>query len=168
MTLSVAPIRMHACAAVVSLALVVPLPARAAERPPVSAIAQYVEQIPTAEGSATPGVGKTTKTTLPRETRSRLRSGTDATTAAALTEIATSSAYGAPTGKIARAAEPRSARDSARVRGDSEPRLSSSLGSAVEAVGSGSDRRLAVLLAIVLLTTAVAVAAAVRSRNRPY
>jgi hypothetical protein len=87
----------------------------------VSAIQQYVEQVPTASGSSAPGVGEATTSRLSNDATSGLGSVPPAT-AAALAKIATSSVYGAPMGVSAEGNQP--AVDGAvMVEGVSDERL---------------------------------------------
>jgi hypothetical protein len=61
----------------------------------VSAIQQYVEQVPTASGPSAPGVGEATTNRLSNDATRGLGSVSPAT-AAVLAKVATSSVYGAP------------------------------------------------------------------------
>ena len=71
------------------------LPAAAATPPPVSGIAQYVEEVPTSAGGTGANWSNPQRRALPAAVARKLaqQGGADAT---ALREIATSSTYGAP------------------------------------------------------------------------
>lgn len=72
--------------------------AAAADAPPSpedSAVIQYAELVPSAAGPKAPGIGKKTTSRLSKQARRALDRATDET-AESLTNIATSSDYGAP------------------------------------------------------------------------
>ena len=145
-----------------AVALGVAAPASADHPPPVSAVAQYVETIPTSDGGAAVGLDKPGRSALPRHAEIELAALKDAATAAALKEVASSSAYGAPIQPRLRDPEtgPTSTVEEHRRRSGLD-----SIGSAAGAVGAGSSGRLALLLAVVAVTTVAAVASARRSRG---
>ena len=116
----------------------------------VSAIQQYVEQVPTATGPSAPGVGGATTSRLSSNARRGLSQVSPAS-AAALTTIATSSAYGAPVSVAPNL-----------VEGDGNQ---APAGGAVT-VESVSDERLVGLVVVLILTTLAGLALAGR-RARP-
>ena len=137
--------------------------AGAANKPPkpgASAVSQYVEMLPTGSGSVAAGAkGNTTPTPLAPTARRALRS-VGGRTAAALTTVATSHAYGAPDRAIKREPKP--------AAGQS-PQKPASLASALSSVAvtsnaSGSGQT--VLLLILIPLTAVAMLAARVLRQR--
>ena len=143
---------------VAALALIAPVSALAGGSPPVSAIAQYVEQIPTSEGSSAVGTGKPKRGALTPTAHEAIDNAAPGT-ATALTEVATSSSYGAPISPLLRV-------DGDKVFVDEPtPSFSDSLGAAAEAVGGGSGERLLLLILVLLGTTAAALAAALRGRT---
>jgi hypothetical protein len=84
--------------ATVAASLLVAPAAHAAKKPPhpdSSAVAQYVEMLPTGSGDKAAGVGKRTVTPLTASQSSRLHHDAGRT-ASSLESIATSSDYGAP------------------------------------------------------------------------
>src|SRR5688572_12099414 len=143
-------------ALVVAGALALAAPA-AAQNPPeepppgVSSIDQYIEQIPTSRGSRVAGVGSGKGQPLSREARRRLREqgGPDA---AALGQIATSPAYGAPERPL------RKSRKIVRARSEDDASLGGALSAAVTAPGEGGGWRLG-LLGIFLVASTAAVSA---------
>ena len=137
----------------VLVALVLAAPAQAQQEPP-SAVDQYVELVPTAEGPAAPGVVEETRTPLPPAGEEALEQA-PSDTAAPLDEIATSSTYGAPTSPEPPTPARRPDRDS------SEPSLETSLATTLETLGSTDDGRLAGLFVVLALTAVGAVALAV-------
>lgn len=157
--------------------LVVSGVASAAQGPPVSAVSQYVEQVPTSEGPAKVGAARSTRAaTLPRAARKALASSSPSTSAR-LTKIATSPAYGAPPTRIepAQAArpKPKPKPKPSRARGnvvrpdppDDRSSIPSSLDAVAVSVGAGSDARMVGLGAFLVLTTAAMVVAATRQRR---
>ena len=119
-------------------------------QPGASAVQQYVEDVPTANGQSTPGVTKPAAQPLSPAALSALRRSTPAT-ASALRTIATSPAYGAP--KIG-----------ASNAGATHPSssLGGSLGSTADAIGTASDAPLLGLLVVLIATSLGAVGLAVR------
>jgi hypothetical protein len=118
--------------------------------PPPAAIEQYIEQVPTSQGSRPAGVGKARKRPLPQSVRQRLvqQGGTDAPT---LERIATDPTLGAPARKLKR---PKGYAERAATTDD--PDASRALSAAVEAAGSGSDARIiGLLVALVAITVLV-------------
>ena len=137
--------------AIVTLALAAPV---AAQDGPPSAADQYAELVPSADGPKAPGAEET-RTPLPPAGSDALEQASP-TIAAPLEEIATSSAYGAPTA-------PREPQPPARDRDlvPASTSLDATLSSTLGAVGSTQDTRLAGLLVALLLTTVGAVGLAV-------
>jgi len=136
-------------------------PLAAADPPPDSAVAQYVETVPTSDGSVAVGTGKAHRTPLSPSVSEQL--GAAGSTGAALEAVASSSSYGAPTTALGqRESGPKdNATTDARER--ERPSIASALGSTVETTGSAADGRLIVLLVVLALTTVAAVA--VRARG---
>jgi hypothetical protein len=135
-------------------------PASAQETPPSpggSAVDQYVEAVVTGSGPSYPGVTKEKRTPLPRAARRALKQA-GPSTANALEDVATSSAYGAP------AVSPRPTKTGSRFRDNVPPAPSfrAALDNAVTAVGTTSDTRLLGLLVVLAGATAGALALAVR------
>jgi hypothetical protein len=127
--------------------------------PPPAAIEQYIEQVPTSQGSQPAGVGKARKRSLPAPVRKRLQqlAGTDAPT---LERIATDPTLGAPARKLKR---PKRYEQDGATTDDSG--ASRALSAAVEAAGSGSDARIIGLLVALVAITAFLAALAVRQRR---
>jgi hypothetical protein len=119
-------------------------------QPGTSAVQQYVEDVPTANGQSTPGATKPAPQPLSPAARIALRRLTPAT-AGALRTIATSPAYGAP--KIG-------ASNAGATHPSSSP--GGSLGSSVDAIGTASDAPLLGLLVVLIATSIGAVGLAVR------
>jgi hypothetical protein len=118
-----------------------------------SAVDQYVEISPAANGKAT----LANVTTPLSQGAARALETVNRPVAAALTEVATSSAFGAPSTKLARLASTGSARvSSASFVGSLEEMGRSILG--------GGDRLLGVLVGLVVISVAAAVIA--RKKNR--
>jgi hypothetical protein len=145
----------------------------AADSPPVSAVSQYVETIPTSESSSATGVGVARQSKLPPKAQAKVDAagGEDA---APLTTIATSSAYGAPTSQLEEEqpavapqppSRPREDRSPPRERESADPPVTTRMRSAFEAVGAGSDARLVGLVAVLVATTAGAAWVAARDRR---
>ena len=146
--------------AIVATLLLPPL-ANADEGPPDdSAVLQYVETLPTSDGSVAVGVAKVRRTPLPPAVAQQLSSA--GSTGAALEVVSSSSAYGAPTTPLEhRRAGVAPARLDDRDR--ESPSIGSSLGATVEATGSAADARLVVLLVGLAVMTVAAVG--VRARG---
>jgi hypothetical protein len=133
-------------------------PTAAAASPPpppedVPAVSAYVELVPTSRGSRSTAAGAAKRRSLPREVETRLarQGGRDAPL---LKEVATSPAYGAPTGRV---------RERKQTKLPAEPRDETTLGSAVSVATDGSDDRLLGLGFVLLaLTVAAGVAAYLR------
>ena len=154
-------------------------PAAAQAPDDASAVDQYVEPVPTSGGSSYPGTGKPKKTNLPRSVAAaiRHRGGADA---ALLTEVASSSVYGAPesavaTGKAAggrkgpgkRASKGnRPARGGAPTAGGGGFSSGEAASAAADAVGGAESQRVVALLVALALVTAVALSAAALRRRR--
>ena len=131
-----------------------------------SAVDQYVEQVPTSEGSrpSDPRLGGGQKRSLPSAVEKELANagGKDAKV---LEEVATSSAYGAPQEKLRLGAkEKRRLREAvADLRGgdDSAGGVRNALAAPVSVLAEGSDARLlalAIAMALIALTTLVSAA----------
>jgi hypothetical protein len=169
-------------ASVALVALAGPCAAWAAEGPPVSAVSQYVEQVPTSDGSAAVAKERPRRSILPPAARKALASE-PSKTSAALTEIATSSRYGAPPTPIRQEPEPTPPRQKQKPKPQKptpKPRrsavvvldppserssLSTAFTTTAEAVGAGSDARLLGLVGFLSLTTVAMAAVAVRERR---
>jgi hypothetical protein len=120
-----------------------------------SSVDQYVEIVPTGSGKVTP---KKKTTPLPPNSAQALKT-TDKSTAAALTEVATSSVFGAPDKKLA---------PKAHVQVSAELPNASFAGSLKETAGSlfsGGGRPLALLIGLVVITAAAVVTAAKKNRS---
>lgn len=123
----------------------------AAPPPAPSAVAQYVEMIPTGEGGKAVGVGKTASKPLapPIARQVKAQAGS---AGSLLTRVATSSAYGAPQSKLRRL--PPTALDN---RGQRSPKLSttdySALGATVDALEGARLRDLLILGLVVFAIT---------------
>jgi hypothetical protein len=154
--------RANALAAVVAVlaALTFAGAAIAQEPPPPddSAVDQYTEFVPTGRGPKAPGIGKKTRGSLPPKAKKALEN-TPKRTADALTEIATSSDYGAP---ARRAPEP-VARD-APAPGE-EPSLDRTLQATAVAAAPVDDGRMIGLLVVMLAIAVGGGALAVRRRG---
>jgi hypothetical protein len=163
-------------AVLAALAVLAPGAGDAAQAPPVSAVSQYVEQVPTGEGSALVGVDRTQRAELPAAAKKALASR-PAAVSTQLTEIATSSAYGAPTARLSHTApdlsKPRpvgngKAPTQTSMAGDSSAERSSirrSFRAVATDLGSGSDARLLGLVVFLLTTTVAMAAVAARERR---
>lgn len=146
----------------VSLALASP---GQAQDPGGSAVNQYVEVVPAADGPRSPGIEKKVRTSLPPAGKEALRQAPPSV-AGPLEEIATSSTYGAP----AIRAEPKPTKPKPKPQAPVRdpdvvpPRAPTevTLGTTVSAIASATDERLLGLLLTVLTTTLGAVALAVR------
>jgi hypothetical protein len=128
-------------------------PARAQEPAPdpgSSAVDQYVELVPTGSGPKSPGVEKERKTPLAPKAKRALDKTTKAT-ADALSTIATSSNYGAPTPGLGAAAGVPSDAPSPTQ----QPSLDRTIQATAAAAAPVDDARMIVLL-VALLATAVA------------
>lgn len=136
----------------ISSAAVLPAVSLAGGQPPAqpgaSAVQQYVEDVPTANGQSTPGITKPAAQPLSPAALSALRGLTPAT-AGALRTIATSPEYGAPTISQGGATHP-----------SSSP--GRSLGTTADAIGTASDAPLLGLLVVLIATSMGAVGLAVR------
>jgi len=121
---------------------------------PPSAVDQYVEILPSGDGSANPG---NTITPLSHYA-SRALAATDRSTAAALREVATSSAFGAPKAlALSKGARESSALPAASFAG--------SLKEVGESLLGGGGGLLGLLLGLAVISVAAAVMA--RRKNRP-
>jgi hypothetical protein len=131
----------------------------AAPRPGASSVDQYVELIPTATGPKAPGVEKERRLSLSPEAM-RALDGVSNTTAVALSNVATSSTYGAPS-RLGSGASGRIVRDTrTTVR---SPSGNQSVGAIAAAVAPAGDTR---MIALLLTLAAVTVAAAALSLRR--
>jgi cobalamin biosynthesis Mg chelatase CobN len=141
-----------------------------------SAVDQYVEDVPTSQGSTRPGQGKSTKTTIAPSVSSQIdaEGGSDADL---LREVASSSDYGAPQKAKPRKAKPkakadgpkRSIRtdDGAPVAGPEDPSAGEAISAAASAVQGGDASRLvALLIALFVITLAALAAAGIRQKRR--
>jgi len=139
-------------------AAALPAVSLAGEQPPAqpgaSAVQQYVEDVPTANGQSTPGITKPAAQPLSPAALSALRRSTPAT-AGVLRTIATSPEYGAPKTVASNAGE---------THPSSSPE--GSLGSTADAIGTASDAPLVGLLVVLIATSMGALGLAVR-RARP-
>ena len=138
----------------VALCIALATNARAADETPepgASAVLQYTELVPTASGPKAPGIGESTTTPLPEDTASALGVTSDAR-ARVLAELATSSAYGAPS--------------SVAPAGSSAPLDQSSFDESVRSTAETAvgDTRLIALLVLMLATLAVAAGLAIGKR----
>ena len=133
-------------------------PLAAADPPSDSAVAQYVETVPTSDGSVAVGVGKTRTAPLAAAVTQQLSSA--GSSGSALKAVASSSSYGAPTTRLERRRTDRATIDD---RERASPSIGSSLGATVEATGSAADVRLVVLLVVLAAMTVAAVG--VRARG---
>lgn len=142
------------------------------------AVDEYVEDIPTSEGSTPVGGGKSKREALPKDVAAQVQEegGDDAE---ALETVATSSAYGAPQKRAQKRAatkRTRSERDEATPQSQSrppreEPVVSSdgALAAAATATTGESGKRLLGLLIALGLVSAIAVGivAARQAQRRP-
>ena len=130
-----------------------------------SAVDQYVEDVPAGGGKEYPGTSEPSKTSLPQGVTQQIASegGSDAPL---LTEIATSSAYGAPQKRLGRPGSgPSPADGDPAAGGDGEP-SSGVLSTAVTAVEGGDSKRLlGLMLALLAISVATVVAVAARHRR---
>jgi hypothetical protein len=151
MTTTAKRIRRGLVLVLVAAVLVLTASAAAQSEPP-SAVAQYVEMVPTAKGPAAPGnVNAESATTRPPT----VTTSTDVVTA--LEEIATSPIYGAPSPAGGAALSAPTGELTTNTRLESAGAL---------ATASVSDARLVALLVAILVTTLGAVALAiVRARQ---
>ena len=122
-----------------------------------SACDQYNEHYPTSSGSKVVGSGKTTVVKLPKATEMALKSqkslkSTNSGTRRKISELVTSSRFGAPTSTIPTVKNP-------------DPSLVRSLGAAFVSPASGSLARLAILLAAIIGTTVAVAVTAVRKQR---
>ena len=151
-----------------TLVLAVPVGAQEPPPDPGSAVDQYVEHVPSASG---PGITKKKRTRLPRAGAKALKKAPPAT-AKALTDIATSSDYGAP--QVSSEPEPKPkpkpkpkpepVRGGATKGSDAvtTTSVSTTLRSSVGALGTASDTRLVGLLGVLLVSVLAAVGLAMR------
>lgn len=130
-------------------------PLASADPPPDSAVSQYVETVPTSDGSVAVGAGKVRHATLPRVVTAQLSAAGPA--GAALKTVASSSSYGAPTTALKRRESSPAETATTDDRERESPSIASALGSTVEATGSAADARLVALLVVLALTTVAAV-----------
>ena len=123
----------------------------------VSAVDQYVEAVPTSSGPAPTGRGGAKPQPLPATIASKVREigGDDADT---LMQVATSPAFGAPSGARVKPAQPQ--------RSETAQAPPSALDAVVSPVAEANDSRLLFLLGLLAAMTAVAVTLALRSQRR--
>lgn len=133
------------------------------------AVDQYVEDVPTGGGSGHPTADTPTKTSVPGGLQEQINSegGSDA---ALLTEVASSSAYGAPQRPAKGGGGGGGGSSAERMeRGDTAPSATEASGvvsSAITAVEGGDSRRLLALLgALLAVSVATVVAVGVRQRR---
>jgi hypothetical protein len=130
-----------------------------------SAVDQYVEDVPVGGGKAYPGMSQPSKASLPQGVTQQIASegGSDAPL---LTEIATSSAYGAPQKRLAKPRSGASSGDGEPAAGDDGEPSSGVLSTAVTAAEGGDSKRLlGLLLALLAISVATIVAVAARHRK---
>ena len=125
--------------------------------PRASAVLQYTELVPTAEGPAAPGIDKTVVSPLPDPTSKSL-GASSAAFAKALTQLATSSDYGAPSRTTA---GPEVEQQTLEAGANFNGTLRSA---ATAAIGVG-DARLAGVLTVMVLILVGAAALAVGRRR---
>ena len=146
------------CLLCVGAVLGLPYPA-AADDGPASAVSQYVEMIPTSGGRQSVG-RKPSKAQLPPAAKAALRH-VSPVAAEQLTEIATSSAYGAPTAtptKLSATHKPSNP--------NNPPRGTPTSPSSVSTLGVASDDPLIIGLIAILGLSTVAMAAAAAAERR--
>jgi hypothetical protein len=137
-------------------------PAVAQEQPPPddSAVDQYTELVPTGTGPKAPGIGKKTRGSLPPKAKKALEK-TPKRTGDALTEIATSSDYGAPT-----AVPPKTTKVPRDAPQPSEgPSFDRTLQATAVAAAPVDDGRMIALLVVMLAIAVGGGALAVRRRG---
>jgi hypothetical protein len=165
--------RLAAGTAVVACSLVVATGALSEQGtgPGSSSVSQYVETVPTGEGSTAVGVQKPKDPssssvsqyveTIPTGEGSSPVGAGNAVEGSALDRVARSSAYGAPAAGAA-GTQP----GQTEVDVTSSPSATRVIGTALEAIGDGSRTRLVALVAVLLATTAGLLAAAASRRPR--
>ena len=160
--------------------------------PDASAVSQYVEMVPTSSGPTSPGVGTEKRTPLPSRAQHAL-SKTSHPIATVLEKISTSSFYGAPVKKLEPTPvkkpeptpvkkleptpvkkpepTPTKARTNADVRrsrgepGTSQPSVATTFQTTLRSIGAGSEAHMLGLIAVLVVTTAGAIAAAALRRR---
>jgi hypothetical protein len=156
--------RAGALAAAVAAASLALAAAAEAQTGPPSAVDQYVEMVPDAEGPAAPKAGKK-PAPLPKETKKALEQAPPKT-AATLEEVATSPTYGAPSVPrkkpidVAQAPPPRP--DRVTVASASTTRESAG---AIASASVSDTRLVGLLIAILATTLGAAVVAIARARR---
>ncbi len=156
--------RLLAVAATVGATLLV-VPAAHAQLPGgPGAVDQYVEDVPTGGGSSHPTKDTPTKTGVPSSLADQIaaQGGSDAPL---LTEVVSSSAYGAPQEDAAERMERGDAIPEAAPAADEAAGVLSSAVTAVE--GGDAGRLLALLLALLAVSIATVVAVGARQRRSP-
>ena len=149
-------------AAIAGLSLVGDVHARGDPPPPHdSAVDQYTELVPSSRGPKAPGIGRERRGALPRKAKKALET-TSRPTADALTDVATSSNYGAPTRRASAKPEP--------VPGDApapgeEPSLDRTLQATAVAAAPVDDVRMIGLLVALLAIAAGGGLLAIRRRQ---
>lgn len=129
--------------------------------PDDSAVIQYTELVPTAGGRKAPGVGKKTRGPLSPRSKKAL-SATSRPTASVLTEVATSSDYGAPPRRATPAPKP--GRPNEPAPGE-RPSLDRTLQATAVAAAPVDDTRMIGLLVAMLGIAVGGGALAVRSHR---
>ena len=149
-------------AAIAGLSLVGNVHAQGDPPPPHdSAVDQYTELVPSSRGPKAPGIGREKRGALPRKAKKALET-TPRSTAEALTDVATSSNYGAPARRASQKPEP-VARD-APAPGE-EPSLDRTLQATAVAAAPVDDGRMVGLLVVMLAIAVGGGALAVRRRG---
>lgn len=152
-------------AVVVTVVFAAALPAVSAAQgeppsPDDSAVIQYTELVPTGTGPKASGVGRERRSSLPQNTKQALASA-PAATANALTSVATSSNYGAPSTRTTRQKpKPRSAPSPT-----DELSLDRTLSATAVAAAPVDDARLIGLLVTLLAIVVGGGALAIRNRR---
>lgn len=139
--------------------------ARGADEPPApgdSAVIQYTELVPTGSGATAPDIGKKTRSSLPKKAKRALDNALEEK-ASALTVVATSSDYGAPSTTSATSKPvPRNTPSPTE-----QPSLDRTFEATAAAVAPVDDARMIGLLVALLAITFGGVALALR-RPRGY
>jgi hypothetical protein len=158
----------HWCVAVTAAVTLLAWAAPAAAQDPCneSAIDQYVECVPTDKGSSAPGTQAEDRTPLSGAVQEAVseEGGADAPI---LTEVATSSRYGAPQRKLKIDRDPGARESAASTSGGEDTSPGEAVSAAVSAVQSGDAGRLVGLLGALLAIALGALAfAGLRQKRR--
>jgi hypothetical protein len=129
--------------------------------PDDSAVSQYTELVPTGRGPKAPGIGKKERGSLPPTARKALDK-TPKPSAGALTEIATSSDYGAP---VTPARTPRKPTTREAPVPAEKPSLDRTLQATAVAAAPVGDGRMIGLLVVMLAIAFGGAALAIRQRR---